>query len=194
MIASMSSSIRAFFAVDIDDKELKRKIVKVQKELALPETRIKFVEPNNLHLTLKFLGDIDESIVPELQKAAEKIPFEPFTLELQGVGCLPSFSYINAIYIGIIQGFEPLKTLATKLEQICAPFNVKKERRSFKAHLTIGRLKRTNNKALLVEKIRTMEHHVFGTTTITKFKLKKSVLTQQGPRYSTLFERTAESL
>ncbi|MHA1628876.1 MAG: RNA 2',3'-cyclic phosphodiesterase [Candidatus Heimdallarchaeota archaeon] len=190
----MSSSIRAFFAVDIDDKELKRKIVEVQKELALPETRIKFVEPNNLHLTLKFLGDIDESIVPELQKAAEKITFEPFTLELQGVGCLPSFSYINAIYIGVIQGFEPLKTLATKLEQICAPFNVKKERRAFKAHLTIGRLKRTNNKALLVEKIRAMEHHVFGTTTITKFKLKKSVLTQQGPRYSTLFERTAESL
>ncbi|MHA1213381.1 MAG: 2'-5' RNA ligase family protein [Candidatus Heimdallarchaeota archaeon] len=69
-------SVRAFFAVDIDDEDLKRQIVKAQAKLDLPDSYIKFVAPENVHLTLKFLGDIKETILPELQKEAEKISFE----------------------------------------------------------------------------------------------------------------------
>ena len=62
-------SVRAFFAVDLLNKELVKKVVTIQKELELPETRINFVPPENFHLTLKFLGNLDEKIIPELPRA-----------------------------------------------------------------------------------------------------------------------------
>ncbi|HUT81473.1 MAG TPA: RNA 2',3'-cyclic phosphodiesterase [Candidatus Bathyarchaeia archaeon] len=181
-------AIRAFFAVELEQKELINQIIKVQKELDLPDTAIKFVAPENLHLTMKFLGDINENIIPELQKAAEKISFKTFDLEISGMGCLPSYSYINAIYIGITKGFDELKEVAQKIDSLSSKFNFKKEDRPFKAHLTIGRLKKTGNKNLLVEKIKALEKKDFGTIKIDKFVLKKSDLTPTGPIYTTLFE------
>jgi len=185
-------SIRAFFAIDLEDKNLIQAVRSIQKELTIPETTIKFVTPENLHLTLKFLGNIKEDLVAKLQQAAEAITFEPFTLEFKGVGCLPSLSYINAIYIAITTGFEPLAALAAQIETMCSRFQLKKENRPFKAHLTIGRLKRTTNKALLVSKIQALNDQAVGALTIEHFTLKKSVLTPQGPVYSTLFQRAAE--
>lgn len=180
--------IRAFFAVELEQKEIVNQIVQIQRELALPETSIKFVAPENLHLTMKFLGDISETIIPELQKAAEKISFKRFDLNISGMGCLPSYSYINAIYVGITKGFEELQALAQKIDTLSGKFNFKKEERPFKAHLTIGRLKKTGNKGLLVEKIKTLEKRNFGTTKVDKFVLKKSELTSTEPIYTTLFE------
>ena len=66
-------SIRAFFAVEITEESIIQHVVKLQKELELPNTRINFVAPKNLHFTLKFLGNINEDILPDLQKEAEKI-------------------------------------------------------------------------------------------------------------------------
>ena len=99
LIERSMATIRSFFAVDIDSKEIIKRITRVQDDLDIPIARIAFVAPENFHFTLKFLGEIDPAIVPELQKKAEQIDFQEFTLELEGLGCLPNFSYINAIFI-----------------------------------------------------------------------------------------------
>ncbi|NHJ49397.1 MAG: RNA 2',3'-cyclic phosphodiesterase [Asgard group archaeon] len=181
-------TIRAFFAVEISEKNILQQIEKLQKELELPDTRINFVAPKNLHFTLKFLGNIDESIITDLEKEAKKISFEKFEIELEGVGCLPGFHYINAIYIGVKQGLSELSVIAKQLEGLSGLFNFKKENRPFKAHLTIGRLKRVGNKNQLVEKIKSFEKENLGIVDIDSFVLKKSELTPQGPIYTTVFE------
>ena len=185
-------TIRTFFAVDLVAKSIINKITEIQKGLDVPNSRIVFVAPENLHYTMKFLGDIEEAVVPELQKAAEKITFEPFTLELKGMGCLPSFSYINALYVGATKGTEELRIIANELDHMCTKFNVKKEKRSFTAHLTIGRVKRIQDKNLLVTKIRRYAEELFGEITVNAVQFKKSVRTPQGPIYTKLFEITAQ--
>ncbi len=180
--------IRAFFAVELEDEELKKKILAIQSQLDFPDTRIAFVTPENLHFTMKFLGDIDEQIIPELQAAAEKITFNSFELKMTGLGCLPNFSYINAIYIGVTEGFPELSAVANKIEALSGKFNFKKENRPFRAHLTIGRVKRIRDKNLLINKLKENEKTEFGKIIVKSFKLKKSVRTPQGPIYTDLFE------
>jgi len=185
-------TIRSFFAVDVKAKPIIDKITEVQRAITVPNSRIAFVAPENLHLTMKFLGDIEEAIVPELQKATEKIIFEPFTLKFKGMGCLPNFSYINAIYVGVIQGTEELAKIAQELDQLSVKFNIKKEKRSFTAHLTIGRVKKIQDKNLLVSKIQGFAEEAFGEMTVNAVRLKKSVRTPQGPIYTKLFDIPAK--
>ncbi|NHJ40655.1 MAG: RNA 2',3'-cyclic phosphodiesterase [Asgard group archaeon] len=180
--------VRAFFAVDIAEKSIIEQIKKIQKELTLPNTKINFVTPENLHLTMKFLGNIDENIIPDLEEVTKKISFKNFEIELNGMGCLPSYSYINAIYMGVTKGFDHLEFISKELNGLSDRFNFKKETRPFTAHLTIGRLKKVGNKEQLVNIIKNYEKQKFGTVSINNFNLKKSELTPKGPVYTTLFE------
>ena len=181
-------TIRAFFAVDLEVEAIKNKIVKAQNKLEDPNGKINFVAPENLHFTLKFLGDIEDSIVPQLQKKMREIELQPFEVELKGLGCLPNFQYINAIYVGIEKGHENLARLANEIESRCMQFNIKKENRPFKSHLTIGRVKRIGNKNTLVTKIKEQSEEDFGKIRVVNFRLKKSELGSSGPTYTNLFE------
>lgn len=180
-------SVRSFFAVELDAKPIINKITAFQNRLTETGGRIKLVAPENIHLTMKFLGDIDEKILPDLQKEAETISLEKFLIEYKGTGCLPSFQRINAIYIAINKGKEKLVELAEEIEDICSKFNLRKETRPYKAHLTIGRVKYPGDKQLLVERIQEYQEELFGEVEVASFQLKKSILTPTGPKYSDLF-------
>ena len=181
-------AIRSFFAIELQSSAIIKKIATFQDKLLETGGRIKLVEPENLHFTLKFLGDIEESILPELQKETEKISVEKFTVEYKGIGCLPGFHRINSIYVGVDEGKQQLTELAKQIEDVCTRFNLRKEKRPYKAHLTIGRVKYPGDKQLLIETIKAQQGTLFGKVEITDFQLKKSVLTPQGPIYSDLFQ------
>ncbi|MBD3193024.1 MAG: RNA 2',3'-cyclic phosphodiesterase [Candidatus Heimdallarchaeota archaeon] len=181
-------TIRSFFAVDIDDKTITRELTKIQNDLNVPNSRLTFVTPENFHFTLKFLGNIEEAIVPELQSRAEQVQFSPFEIEIEGLGCLPGFHYINVVYADVTKGVANLELLSKKMEEVCVGMDVKPRRRAFKSHLTVARVKRIQNRNLLVEKIKQHVTKRFGAMTVRSFKLKKSVRTPDGPIYTNLFE------
>ena len=185
-------TIRSFFAIDIEAKEIQEKIRKTQKELDDPTGRMTFVAPENLHLTLKFLGNIEEGIVSALQQEAEQLTRPKFTITFQGLGSLPSLNYINAIFVGITEGQKELQALAKDIDTFCQNYNVKKEKRAYKAHLTIGRVKRIGKKQMLIEKIIAKKDEPFGNYEVTNVKLKKSELGPSGPTYTDLFEIALE--
>lgn len=180
-------STRCFFAVELETKPIIDKITAFQERIVETGGRIKLVAPENLHLTIKFLGDIDEKILPELQKEAETISLEKFQIEYRGAGCLPSFQRINSIYIDVDKGKEKLVELARVVEEFCSKFDLRKETRKYKTHLTIGRIKYPGDKQLLVERIQEQQEELFGEVEVTSFQLKKSILTPKGPIYSDLF-------
>jgi 2'-5' RNA ligase len=186
------ADIRAFFAVDAQTPAITSKLATLKSDLDELNCRIRYVAPENLHLTLKFLGDIDEELVPAIQTEAEKITFPEFTLKFQGVGCLPGFHYINAIYIGVIEGKEALAAVAKAIDGLSDTFGFRKEKRAFKAHLTIGRVKRVTNRAALVDVIKAHAEDYFDEMTVSEFVLKQSVLTKQGPIYTNLFTVPAQ--
>ncbi|MEA2071107.1 MAG: RNA 2',3'-cyclic phosphodiesterase [Asgard group archaeon] len=185
-------TIRTFFSVDIKDKNIIKQLTQTQNEFQDVKAKINFVPPENFHYTLKFLGDIEETIIEQLQDASEAIKFKPFTVNMHGVNCIPSKSYIRVIYVGASSGETELQEIATQLESISKTFGFKPAKRPFKAHLTLCRVKNVYNKKQLVDRIEQLSDTSYGEIEIDAFQLKQSVLKPTGAEYSTLFEVTAQ--
>ncbi|MHA1296006.1 MAG: RNA 2',3'-cyclic phosphodiesterase [Promethearchaeota archaeon] len=168
--------IRTFVAVDLKDESTISQIQEFTKELKRNQPKIKLVEPENLHVTLKFIGNIPEN-------------FSKSQYVLKGVG---QFRGYSVIWIKIHGDLSPLNEAKRILEEkLFRELNIKKDKRlEFQPHLTIGRLKkeRVNYKTFDVFKkiIKENKDREFGPFTITKIKFKKSTLTPTGPIYTDL--------
>ena len=134
-------------AVEVNTK-LVDTIMEVQKVLAEANAQIKFVDPENLHFTFKFLGDITpqkaETILNMVESKAEN--YKPFDIKIKGIGAFPNLGYIKVLWLGVeepdsIQGRK-------RLDQEFVKMGFNKER-SYIPHLTIGRVKGVQNKELL---------------------------------------------
>lgn len=178
--------MRAFISVDIGALP---GIVNVLDELKNTDADLKLVEPGNVHLTLKFLGEIDEKMVDGIagvmEKSVKDVP--PFSIKLRGVGVFPSMSYMRVLWIGV-EDAEKLGVIAEHLENGLAAFGFKKEKRRFSPHVTVGRVKSVRNKGVLQSFLNENKEKDFGELDVKCIRLKKSVLTPKGPEYSTVKE------
>ena len=178
--------MRAFISADIGALP---GIVKVLDDLKNTDADLKLVEPENIHLTLKFLGEIDEKMVDEIAGVMEKSVKEvsPFRIKLRGVGVFPSMDYMRVVWIGI-ENAEKLGIIVGRLENDLSNLGFKKEKRRFSPHMTIGRVKSPRNKEILQNFLKENREKDFGELEVKCIRLKKSVLTPKGPEYSTVKE------
>ncbi|MEM0466118.1 MAG: RNA 2',3'-cyclic phosphodiesterase [Candidatus Thermoplasmatota archaeon] len=180
------TTFRGFIAIDIRPNTL---ISEFQEKIKKSGVDIKLVNLTILHITLKFLGEVEETqiepITTIIHKASNQTP--PFTITLQGAGVFPHENYIKVIWVGI-ENSKPIKTLADIINQELEPLGFPKESKNFSPHLTIGRVRTVNNKQQLRALLNEYSTTLFGTQEITAIKLKKSNLTPQGPQYTTLQE------
>jgi len=176
--------MRLFIAVEISN-EVRRKIAEVQKYLLCDE--IKVVHPELIHITLKFLGEVDESKLDEIKTALRYITFQPIHLECRGVGVFPNEKFIRVIWTGVegmSEGDIPrLKALADQVEKHTTALGFEKNDYPFSPHITIGRPK---EKVDLSEFLKKYKNKNFGSFTVDNIKLKKSTLTPKGPIYEDL--------
>ena len=177
---------RGFIAIDIDSFP---KLVQFENEIRNLGANVKLVEPENIHITLKFLGDTNEEYadrIDEIMKDAVKNS-NPFEIKLKGAGVFPNQNYIKVIWIGIENG-EQIGKIASKIDEKISELGFEKERRRFSAHLTIARVKSAKNKEKLLELIEKYRDIEFGSLKVDTIKLKKSELTPKGPIYTMLKE------
>ena len=179
--------MRAFIGVEIQ-AEFKEKIKQLQEKIAESGADIKFVEPENLHFCLKFLGEVEESKINKIKEVLEKVcaQFEPFEVEISGLGCFPSRNYINAFWLGI-KNPQAIIALAELIDSSLAELGFEKEKRPFTPHLTLGRVKTGKNKLELVDMIRQLEKVEIGKMQVKEVKLFESVLKLKGPVYNEIF-------
>ena len=179
------SEIRAFLAVDIDE-DLKPKIYKIIKQFKNTDANIKYVELENLHLTLKFFGDIDTNGLKLLKNAIINATseFESFKINIKGCGAFPNNDHIKVIWVGI-DGDAIIKDLHKRLDEEFSKIGIDKDRR-FSTHLTIGRMKSAKNKAKVKSTIEEFNDFEIGEMQVSSISLKKSTLTPQGPIYEDL--------
>ena len=176
------SLFRGFIAVDIPvSPKLSALIQGIQQSGA----KVKLVEPENIHITLKFLGDVDESLVEDLASIMTKAcqGIEPFSITLKGTGVFPNPQYIKIIWVGI-ENSENLGIIAHRIDEETAHLGFTREKRGFKAHLTIGRVKSAVHKERLIQIIENYCAVEFGEVPIDTLKLKKSDLRPEGPIYT----------
>lgn len=187
--------IRTFIAIELEDNDTKDNIVSFSERLKTNQPKIKSVERENLHMTVKFLGDIQESTAPKifsiLKEEVNEKTFQNKSLQyqLKGAGQFKNFSVLWIKLDGDIQFLQKIKDTIENLlyEKLQIP---KDDRSEFKPHLTIGRLKSSNinfkNFNSLKNFIKENKDFNFGAFNINQVKLKKSMLTPKGPIYTDL--------
>ena len=187
--------IRTFLAIELRNESTINNLIDFCNRLKQNQSQIKLVEPENLHLTIKFLGNIPEQQAPKIYSILmdeinkKYFPEKNYDYILKGVGQFRKFSVIWIKVMGNIQIIQDAKN---KLEELLyTRLEIKKDNRpKFQPHLTIGRLRKEkiNYKNLnsLKNLIEANKNKEFGPFTITGIKLKKSQLTPKGPIYTDL--------
>lgn len=146
--AARAIMIRTFVAVELDD-DLRKAVAKVQEQLigplshTAPGVRIQWVRPGSIHLTLKFLGDIDEARVEEIRAAlvpAVKTQSR-FAVDVGGLGVFPDLRAPRVIWIGLSSQVDALMRLAAEVEAALNGVGFPPESRPLSPHLTLGRIK-----------------------------------------------------
>lgn len=179
-------AFRGFISADITPGEA---LVAVLGEMARSRADLKIVKPQLLHVTLKFLGDTDEGIVDDIRSRIEDAcrGVEPFKLRLQGMGAFPSLSNIRVVWIGMQDG-DVLGQIASRLDLSLKDLGFERDKKGFVPHLTVARARTARNIVNVQEILRRNIATDYGEYEVDRILLKKSVLSPQGPTYSTVRE------
>jgi 2'-5' RNA ligase len=178
--------IRAFIAVDLEPQTIQQ-IADAIAQLRPRMPGIRWLPPTNFHLTLKFLGDIDEAKVAPIAAALESdlYPFSCFTINAKGLGVFPDLKRPRILWVGLVGG--ELNALASRVEKALVPFGFAAERRAFTPHLTVGRWRQFDGSPKeLGDEIEKWQGHDFGRSKIDEVILFQSVLKQEGAVYRPL--------
>lgn len=180
--------IRSFVAVDLSNDHVLQNIIETQQMLSRTGGDLKLVEPQNIHITLRFLGEIRQELVQEIIEQMKEIRFSAFKAEFRGLGVFPSLNRPRVVWIGIEQGAEKLAGIFETLEQRLRTLRVEPDRRGFTPHLTIARVRSGRNRDELARLVSEMQDKEFGSINVNSVRLKKSTLTPSGPMYTDLYE------
>lgn len=176
--------MRCFIAIDLPE-ELKRQIEDVITQLSPLSKGIKWVPSGNIHLTLKFLGEIKEDMLPDIRQRLDIICriCPPFALSLRGSGAFPDQKNPNVLWIGVDRS-EELKNLYNDIDNSMSEIGFEKESRKHSPHLTIGRVKNKKDVLQAIKGLSGFSGNLFGKIEVAEIHLMKSVLMPTGAEYS----------
>lgn len=178
--------MRTFIAVELP-QEVKRKIEEVQAPLKKTDTHVSWVKPGNVHVTLKFLGEVKDEKVEDVFRSTEEALKESkvFDLSLKDLGCFPNLRRPRVVWVGVDQGKDELFQMQRRIEEELFKVRFPKEAKPFSAHLTIGRVKSGRN---IEELTRQIDNTKFQTeeVRIDEVVVMKSQLHPHGAIYTPL--------
>jgi 2'-5' RNA ligase len=182
------SRIRTFIGVDVG-KAIRGRIVALQENLARAGSDVKWVEPDNLHVTLLFLGEVDEreitAVCRAIAAAAAKQP--PFTMSVEKAGCFPTPRRPRVIWVGVGEGSEALGALHAALEPPLMELGCyRREERRYTPHITMGRVKTDRSSETLPAALTKQESWIGGAIEVKEVLVMSSELTSKGPVYAVL--------
>ena len=187
--------MRTFIAIGLT-QEIRDYLADIQQELKKCRADVKWVRPENIHLTLKFLGERDEKKIDKTKEAMEETAKAKtcFSVNLSSFGAFPKLDSPRIIWVGIDRGEKETKEIACDLEEKIARIGIPKEDKPFSSHITIARVKSPLNRQALIQGLKTLppcQNKEFLVTTIT---LYKSTLTPNGPVYAVLKEAALKTI
>jgi 2'-5' RNA ligase len=179
--------LRTFVALDLDEHILDG-LCKAQRELDDPADRLKWIERVNLHVTLKFLGDVQETRINDVCKLAAEAAatVEAFDYDVRGLVCTPSHGPLRMVWAGVTDPSGLMNVLHEQLDAALAEMGYRQENRQFRPHITVARVKRVQNAAAFRAAVRTYDDFDFGGQHADQVAAYTSTLTDEGPIYTPL--------
>ncbi len=182
--------MRTFIAIDLNES-LKNNICEYINELKkINQSKIKWIKENGMHITLKFLGEISEDKVSDIDNILEKTAeqHKPFPITFKGTGYFPNRKKPRVLWIGI-ENNTILCDIQSQLEDKLQSLGFPKEKRTFSPHLTMGRIKKPFHLQSILSKISADQEKYFGEMTAQKITFFQSILKSSGAEYSVITER-----
>jgi 2'-5' RNA ligase len=183
----MSSTIRTFIALELPPSLISL-LAKVQENIQTMGLRAKWVRPDNIHLTLKFLGNINPADIEKIGRAMVDAvsEFETFNLVAAGIGVFPGVNRPRVIWVGLKGQVQLLFAMQRRLEDNLAVLGYKKEKRPFKGHLTLGRFRQNVNRETIRRVLQEFGNLASEEFTVRRVIFYKSDLKPTGAVYSEL--------
>lgn len=185
--------MRLFIAINFSEKikNLIEKKVELLKNSV--DEKVKWVKKENWHITIKFLGEVEEKKLPKIKNKIKEIKeFNDFYFQINRIDSFPNINYPKIVYLGIDSGKEKLKEINNEIEIKLSQLNFKKEKQTFTPHITIGRSKDyTDNSKLsnTIKKFYKKRYFINIYVPVDKISLMKSELTPEGPQYEEIFSK-----
>ena len=177
--------MRLFVALAIST-EVRENLASLIRDLHTADSHPKWVNPDNLHVTLKFIGEVAPERVIEISDALAVVRTQQQVIaEFHGIGFFPDARRPSVVWVGI-QPSDILSTLAAEVNRVLAIVAVPREEKAFVPHLTIARSKETRLSACLRDEIEKRKSRAFGTLAANEFHLIESKLKSSGAEYTTL--------
>ncbi|MFC6716141.1 RNA 2',3'-cyclic phosphodiesterase [Natrialbaceae archaeon GCM10025810] len=179
--------MRLFVSVDLPD-DLAEPVADLQEEFA-DASGLNFTDPEQAHVTVKFLGDVEEDRLPalrrELAAAVADAGVDPFTARYGGLGVFPSLEYISVVWFGVEEGGAELTRLHEAVEERTTAMGFEPESHDFTPHVTLARMEHAGGKERVQELVRERDPTI-GETRVDELRLTESTLTPDGPEYATV--------
>lgn len=180
--------LRCFIAVELPDK-IRRAIVERIDVLKESGADVKWVSVENIHITLQFLGETEEALIPMIKEALNKIvaSYTPFYIKIAHVGCFPDGKRPRIIWVGV-ENAQILNNLHADITSEMVRFGYRKEERDFTPHITVGRVKSQRNMGEMLRRVTEMKATCFSDFEVCYLTLMKSALKPSGAVYYSLAE------
>ncbi len=172
--------MRLFIAAGLP-ADVRGKLASAQGKIGDECAGIKWVEEENLHVTLRFLGEVDEGKVEGIKESLGSVKQEPFVCSVRGLGAFPGPDRVRVIWAGV-EPETPFMKLHGKIDNALERHGFQKDSR-FHPHVTLGRVRFVRDRAKLSESVSSLRGEAFGNLEVGTFALKSSRLTPSGPVY-----------
>jgi 2'-5' RNA ligase len=181
------SRIRTFIAVDLD-QAVRHRTVALQEILKKAGTEVKWVEPVNLHVSLLFLGEVEDREVVDVCRSVEEVAREhsSFVMSVETVGCFPHSRRPRVLWVGVGEGKQPLCAIHDALEIPLLDLGYRREERKYSPHITLGRVKSDRPTEKLASALAQQADWKGGEIQVRELLVMGSKLTPTGPEYTVL--------
>lgn len=190
----MSEVLRVFIAVDVSNYDVLSNLIRARDSLVETGADLKPVSNENLHITIRFIGEIPMYVVNNICNELAKLEYEPFKVRVYGIGVFPNIVRPRVIWAGVKEGSDELIQIHNRVENLLRKLGVPPDREKFIPHITLARVRSDRNLSKLVKLVNNMINYDFGEFEVNEIVLKRSILTPSGPIYSNLFSVKARQI
>jgi 2'-5' RNA ligase len=180
-------TIRVFIAIEIDSG-IKDRLSEYLNQLKKTGASVKWVAPENIHLTLKFIGYIEEETLPALNKIISDAVscLGPFSISIGNIGAFPNFKKPRVVFVCVQDKVNNLLNIYERLDKDIEKLGIKRESKKHVGHITLGRIKSQKNISKLTSVLNSGTKCSFGLEKVSYISLMQSKLTPAGPIYTKL--------
>ena len=181
--------MRLFIAVDLPN-DIRKELIEIERKLKPLTDSAKWVSPESIHITLKFLGEVPSKRMDDIDAALAGLTWKPFTVTVHGVGFFPGPRSPRILWAGMEA--PTMRRLAERLDTRMERLGFEKEKRGFRPHVTLARARDTRMDTALVKAAAEYTEHEFGSFTADRIFLVQSTLKPAGPIYQKVKEYLLE--